>query len=383
MVVWAVACTLGQGPASAQESTPKDVVAKDLQEQVVRIDVTVADMFGRRETRAMPITVFKPRGDGPFPLLVFNHGRAVEAKRATQGRARFEHLARYFVDKGLVVMVPTRVGYWETYGDFDPEQSGQCGARRYEAMHRAVSDQVLATVAYASSLPEVDARRWLVGGVSVGGLTALATAARNPAGLVVAINFSGGAGGNPDTRPAAPCDPKQLQQHWASIAPKARVPSLWLYWENDQYWGQDTPRDWHRAWAAGGSEARLVMLPPLSGADGHLGADQDMNHWLPVVDGFLNGLGMDRSAIVARPPRVEGADVTDASRVPISAASRSDGYARFLKASPPRAFAVGDKGAWGYATGDYVTGKALGFCRRSGQRCTLYAVDHDVVWPAH
>jgi len=50
-------------------------------------------------------------------------------------------------------------------------------------------------------------------------------------------------------------------------------------------------------------------------------------------------------------------------------------------AKPPRAFAVGDQGGWGDVTGDYVTGRALGFCQRSGQPCTLYAVDGDMVWP--
>lgn len=377
-LVWAGLAWLS--PVAAQDAPPKEVVAKDLHEEVVHIEVTVTDMHGREETMDMPITVFTPPGEGPFPLMVFNHGRAVDAKRATQGRARFEHLSRYFVDKGMVVMVPTRVGYWETYGDFDPEYSGKCGARRYDAMHRAVSDEVLATVAYARTRSDVDARRWLVGGVSVGGLTALATAARRPPGLVGVLNFSGGAGGNPETRPASPCDPQQLQQHWASMAPRAQAPSLWLYWDNDQFWGRDAPREWHRVWSAGGSEAQFVALPALPNADGHQGADLDMDHWLPVVDRFLGRLGLDQPAIVQRPPKVPGADVNDASQVPISAASRADGYTRFLKATLPRAFAVGNKGGWGYAYGDYATGRALGYCRRSGQRCTLYAVDNDVVW---
>jgi hypothetical protein len=73
--------------------------------------------------------------------------------------------------------------------------------------------------------------------------------------------------------------------------------------------------------------------------------------------------------------------VTDVSAVPISASARVAGYEKFLAAPSPRAFAVGQKGAWGYATGDYVTGRALGFCQRSGQPCQLYAVDNDVVWP--
>ncbi|MBY0466580.1 MAG: hypothetical protein K2W33_16715, partial [Burkholderiales bacterium] len=120
--------------AATDAKPAPEVWAKDLREEVVRINVTVTDMFGRQATRPMPITIFRPAGEGPHPLVVFNHGRAVDSKRAAQGRARAEHTARYLVGKGFVVMAPTRVGYWETYGDFDPEQSGPCNAKRFGPM---------------------------------------------------------------------------------------------------------------------------------------------------------------------------------------------------------------------------------------------------------
>jgi hypothetical protein len=53
-----------------------------------------------------------------------NHGRAVTDKRAAQGVQRFEHLSRYLVGKGFAVLLPTRVGYVQAYGDFDPKDSG-------------------------------------------------------------------------------------------------------------------------------------------------------------------------------------------------------------------------------------------------------------------
>ena len=101
-------------PAQGQEAASKpvaEVFAQDLREEVLRFEATVKDMFGRQETKPVPVTVYRPPGDGPFPLFVFNHGRAVEAKRAQQGRYRPESLARYLVAKGFVVMVPNRIGY--------------------------------------------------------------------------------------------------------------------------------------------------------------------------------------------------------------------------------------------------------------------------------
>jgi len=72
--------------------------------------------------------------------------------------------------------------------------------------------------------------------------------------------------------------------------------------------------------------------------------------------------------------------VADAGKVPVSAQSRTTAYAKFLEGKSPRAFAVNERGGWGYAFGDYATGKAIGYCQRSGQICKLYAVDDDVVW---
>ena len=366
-------------PVTLHAQTPAaEIYAKDMREEIVRINVTVKDMFNRQETRPMPITIYRPAGDGPFPLVVFNHGRATQSRRAAQARYRPEHAARYLVTKGFVVLVPVRIGYWETYGDFDPEQSGSCSNISVEPMSIAASDQVLAAVEYAKSLTYVDASRWIVAGQSVGGLTAIATVGRNPAGLLGGINFAGGTGGNPDANPGRPCSPGQLSRYWGRLAKGSTVPMLWLYWQNDKYWGPDIPREWHKAWVDGGGKADFKSFP-AAGTDGHRGLNIDMNTWLPVVDEFLERLGFTKSAIVTRPAVSGFADIADSGKLP-SAAQGKAGYARFLEIKLHRAFALSARGAWGYASGDYAMGRALGNCQRSGQICRLYAVDSDVVW---
>ncbi len=378
----ALACSgITQAQPVPEPGLTVEVVAKDMREETVRIPVTVKDMYGRQETRTIPIIIFRPPGDGPFPLVVFNHGRAVTEKRATQGRNRPEHVARYLVAKGFVVMAPTRVGYAETYGDFDPEESGACRERRFEPMSIAASDQVLATVELAKTLPYVDASRWIVAGQSVGGLASVTTVGRNPPGLMGGINFAGGSGGNPDTQPGRPCSPNSIGGYWGSLAKTAKAPMLWLYWQNDKYWGEDYPRRWHMAWTDGGAQASFASFAP-SGDDGHNGINSDMDHWLPVVDAFLGQLGFNQPAIATKPPATDFADISDVAKVPVSAKSQATAYAKFLESKPPRAFAVGNKGGWGYSYGDYAVGRALGFCQRSGQTCQLYAVDDKVVWTA-
>ena len=364
--VWAQ----GEKPIVAPE-----ILAKDLREEVLRTQATVKDMFGRQETMPLPVTVYRPPGDGPFPLVVFNHGRATEAKRAIQGRYRPESAARYFVAKGFVVLVPNRIGYWETYGGFDPETT-RC--RTIEPLSVAASEQVLATVEFAKTLPYVDTSRWLVAGQSVGGVTTVATVGRAPAGLLGGINFSGGTGGNPDNSPGRPCNPGATTQYWGQIAKNAKVPMLWLYWDNDKYWGADIPKNWHKAWVDGGGIAQFNGFTAV-GEDGHSGLNIDMDRWLPVVDAFLGQLGFDRPAIVKSPPPSAFAAIDATSSVPVGASGKA-AYAKFLEMALPRAFAVSSRGGFGVARGDYAAGRALGGCQRYGNPCTLYAVDSDVVW---
>lgn len=379
----ALGCWLGaalvqaQTPAAAPAEPP---LAADLREEVRHVPVRVKDLYGREESRDIPVTVFRPRGAGPFPLVIFNHGRAVSAKRAQQGRQRYEHIARYLTHKGFVVLVPTRVGYGETYGDFDPESSGACNAPRLEPMAKAASDQVLATWAWARSLPEVDTSRWLVMGQSVGGLTAVATVARQPEGLLGGINWAGGSGGDPDQRTGNPCSPHALQALWRRQSAPELAPMLWLYWENDRYWGPEIPRRWFQAWREGGAPAEFHQFAP-SGADGHSGSTADMDHWVPQVDAFLARLGFKQAGLPPLPPAQAAVAVSDVDRVPVNENARAQFYQKFLASPLPRAFAISPTGALGWATGDWAVGRALGFCQaRRGEVCKLYAVDNTVVW---
>lgn len=382
MRAWFAGLLLGcaAGVAAAQAVPAAEQLALDLREDVQRLPVTVKDMYGREETRQIPLTTFRPPGDGPFPLVVMNHGRAVTDRRALQGRQRFEPLARYLVSKGFAVFLPTRVGYGDTYGDFDPESTGNCDQMRAQPAALAASDQVLATVQYARTLPWVDTSRWVVVGQSVGGFTTMAVTSRNPPGLVAAINFAGGTGGNPETRTGNPCSPTVLARLWQGQAATAKLPMLWIYWLNDLYWGAEWPRRWAQAWTDGGGTVEFHQLP-ATGADGHAGLLQDMDHWVPLVEAHLAKAGFTQSGLVPRPAATEFAKVDEIDKVPLAPAGRDNFYRKFLATKPPRALAIGPGGAVGFASGDWALGRALGYCQaRRGQQCKLYAVDDDVVW---
>lgn len=369
-------------PVAAVSAPTAEAMAADLFEEVHRIPVRLTDLYGRTDSALMPLTLYRPAEPGPHPLVIFNHGRASGAARAKPLRQRFEVLARYLVNKGFVVLVPTRIGYGETYGGFDAETAGtQCERLQFDAMARVASDQVLATLEWARQRPEIDTQRWLVMGISVGGLTSVATVWRQPPGLLGGVNFSGGSGGDPERSPGRPCSPQRMAQLFQEKGALAQVPMQWLYWENDLFWGAEHPKTWFQAWTRAGAPAEFTSLPPV-GKDGHSGLNIDMNHWVPVVDAFLARLGFDRPGWPPRPPVNPTVKVDEVDKVPVPDANRALYASKFLTSPLPRAFAFSPSGSVGWASGDWAAGRALGYCQsRRGVRCSLYAVDQDVVWP--
>jgi len=170
---------------------------RDINEHIITLHVGAKDFKGVVTGGDIPVTTFRPEGDGPFPLVVISHGRT-GSKRAEIGRARFEAAARYFVRKGFAVAVPTRLGYSGTAALGDPENDGACRAARYDAALQAASQQIVATVARMQQERWVDKNRVLLVGQSVGGISTVAAASLGIPGVVAAVNFAGGHGGNPD-----------------------------------------------------------------------------------------------------------------------------------------------------------------------------------------
>jgi len=243
--------------------------------------------------------VFLPPGDGPFPVLVYSHGRSgTDAERSLTRIPDARGHVRYWLRKGFAVVAPIRPGYGET-GGADREDSGvrydrfgNCwGQPDFALSAQAASAAVLATLAWVRQQSWADANRIVLVGVSMGGLAAIATAATNPDGVVAYINFSGGTGGNGRRAPEHGCGLEAMETLMSSYGKTTHVASLWLYAQNDSFWGSDRPRAWHRAFAASDSAARFVMTEPVPNADGHQLLTRGSRLWTVYVDRFLEELG--------------------------------------------------------------------------------------------
>lgn len=357
---------------------------KDIREAVLRVPVTVQDAFGRDVTGDLLVTTFKPSGSGPFPLLIISHGRSGD-KRSEYGRQRFESAARFFVRKGFAVAAPLRLGYGELAAQGDPESSQSCSRPHYAPALTAAAQQIIAVAQAMATQPDVDAGRLVLVGQSVGGIASMAAAAARPAGLVAAINFAGGHGGNPSAHRGEPCQAAQLQglfQRYGEFNARAQgpTPTLWIYTENDMYFAPHHSRAWAEAYRDGGGLVDYRLLPAI-GDDGHrlFAAANDV--WQPLVDEFLARQGFTQTGLMKAPASTDFAPLNDVEALPLSSWSAHESYKKFLMAKAPRAFALNSDGEFGYATGEDVLSRALGFCqRRKGKPCSFYAVDDKVVW---
>jgi len=265
-----------------------------LREELIDLPVTASSIYGRSYSGTIKVVVWRDDARERSPFMLLNHGRpSSPADMAKMGTVKYSDNSRYFVGLGFAVFVPTRMGYGVSGGE-DLEYSGGCSDKRYVPAYEAAAQQSLQLIEYARSRPYVDAARGLVVGQSYGGMTSAALAAKNPAGVVAAVNFAGGGGGDPKGRPGNPCRADLLEALYAQYGTTARIPTLWLYSENDRYWGKDRPRTWFAAFTAKGAPAEFVQLPALPpelGDDGHATFTRHPSAWRPPFEAFLRQQG--------------------------------------------------------------------------------------------
>ncbi len=292
LAVQAALLAAGAAPAAAavilRPAGPRVILP--LNEQVIRVPLTVTR---GSETRSLTLeaTLYLPEGSGPFPLVVLNHGSPRDpATRAT--RVRFEAPSWEFVQMGFAVVIPMRRGFGHSEGDY-AEEEGYCERSLfYEAGMESAKD-VLATVRFMSSKPFIDAQRIVLAGHSTGGFAALAAASQGFPGLRGVINFAGGRGSMKEKQ----CSPPNLVEACRRFGAATRVPTLWLYAENDTYFPPWLAREMFQGYRETGGRGQLLIFPPF-GEEGHfLFTDGGgLALWAPVVSRFLREIELMRMA---------------------------------------------------------------------------------------
>jgi dienelactone hydrolase len=258
----------------------------------------------QEEIWALPLTlptvayVVRPVGNGPFQLAVMNHGVSLNAhERSFFPLVEFRDAAMWFARRGYLVVAPTGPGY--AAGALDaPElglfsvfysKIGSCENPNFNDAGIAAAALDKWIIDYMTEQKFAVPDSAIVVGQSAGGWAAIALSSRNLPSVKAIIVFAGGRGGRVGGKPNNNCAPDKLVAATAEFGRTARVPTLWIYTENDTYFGPEISRPMHAAYTGAGGNAEYHLLPPF-GNDGHFFIDSPdaIPQWSPLVSQFLD-----------------------------------------------------------------------------------------------
>jgi dipeptidyl aminopeptidase/acylaminoacyl peptidase len=168
--------------AFSSPTQPKDVYLYDLDTGETMRLTTVAEpppglveptlhRFESFDGESVPVFLFTPPGEGPFPVFVMVHG-GPEAQWVPEWHVNYVPLAQYLVSRGYAVAVPNvrgSSGYGKRYEHLDDIRLRLDSVRDLASLHE-----------WLGRRPEIDASRAVVYGRSYGGYMVLAALAFQP-----------------------------------------------------------------------------------------------------------------------------------------------------------------------------------------------------------
>ena len=182
---------------------------------------TYSEVFYSSGNLRIQAYLYKPDGDGPFPVVIYNHGSRDGRERAS---VPFQYVGKMLTRAGYVALVPERRGYGKSDGSVWRQEVGNDPSRLIPRL-QAETDDVLAATDYLRTVRFADARRIGIMGWSFGGIVTMLAVSRSTA-FLAAVDQAGGAlswGGN-----------AHLRGVLVAAAEKATTPTLFMVARNDR-----------------------------------------------------------------------------------------------------------------------------------------------------
>jgi dienelactone hydrolase len=351
-------------------------------EQELQLDYRINEHIilipaGKNYQARLETTVFQPNGPGPFPLIIINHGKD-PGHPNLQPRDRFYHMAHAFVERGYAVMVPMRQGFANSTGSYH-DHGCDMTANGYTQ-----AEDIQDTLDFARTQKWIDADHIVVAGQSYGGLATMALGTQDLQGVRGLINFAGGLRDDSNG-----CGWRSaLVSAFAEYGSQNKVPSLWMYGQNDSLFSPELVARMHDAFEQAGGSAQLVEYAAFKrDSHGMLASRDGEKVWLADTMQFLKKVGMPTEVLYQVPeppvpPPTKFAAIDDVDAVPFLSENGKRAYQEYLTKMTPRAFAISPNGGWCWAEeGEDPEARALAACSaKSDKPCRLYSVDEHVVW---
>jgi dienelactone hydrolase len=232
--------------------------------------------------------LYKPAGDGPFPVVIWNHG-------SEQFPRPHPSLGLFYTQHGFVLFFPVRDGHGRSPGSYIVDEtaafmktsaSRELSRAKIVELHEAHNQAVVDAIAWIKQQPYIDATRIAVTGCSYGGIQTLLTAEKG-LGVRAFIPFAPG---------AMSWANETLQQREREAVEQAKAPLFLIQAKNDYSTGpSDVLGPLIRA-KGGLNRATLYPAFGTTPAEGHGGfavSEPGIAIWGLDVLEFLDGAGMN------------------------------------------------------------------------------------------
>ena len=157
--------------------------------QALAQSTAYTEVFYPSGTFRIQAYLYRPSGDGPFPLIIYNHGSRAGHEHES---LPFSYIGNLMLQNRCAVLVPERRGYGRSDGSTSTDEVGQDRGPRFVARMQAETDDVLAASDFVKTLPFVDQGHIGIMGWSFGGIVTMFAASRSGAFRAV-VNQAGGA----------------------------------------------------------------------------------------------------------------------------------------------------------------------------------------------
>ena len=227
-----------------------------------------------------------------------NHGVSLNAReRSFFPLVEFRDAAVWFARHGNFEIAPTGSGYGAAALDVRERglfglffsKIGSCDNPNFHDAGLAVAQLDRWIIEYMIDRKMIVPDKTVVVGQSAGGWAAIALSSQNLPSVRAIIAFAAGRGGRVGGKPNNNCAPDRLIEATADFGRVARTPMLWIYIENDTFFGPALSKRMHEAYTAAGGNAEYHLMPPF-GSDGHffIASPDSIALWSPLVSQFLN-----------------------------------------------------------------------------------------------